>query len=66
MLVTFDPETALLVAADRIARLRRDRIEPLHTLAPWRTGSTTPSGLDGDTPKARPACPTSRMPASAS
>ncbi len=66
MLHAFDPDTARRVAADRAARLRHDRLEPLHTLAPWRTGTPTSSEPDCDTPTARRACPTTRMPASAS
>ena len=66
MLHAFDPETALSVADDRIARLRHDRLEPLHTLAPWRNGTPTSSGRGGGMPTERADCRTTRMPASAS
>ncbi len=66
MLHAFDPETARSVADDRFARLRHDPLEPLHTLAPWRTGTPTSNGRADATKTAQTDCRTNRMPASAS
>ena len=62
----FDPETARSVADDRVARLRHDRLEPLHTLAPWRTGTPTSSGGGDGMQTVSPDCRTTRTPASVS
>ena len=63
-----DPDTARLVAADRVAGLRRDRLDPLATLGSWRTGRHTPTERDCATQTASNACPapTTRMHASVS
>jgi hypothetical protein len=66
MTLPFDPTTAQTVARDRAAALRRDWLEPLHTSSAWRTGRPTASGPPDATPTEKPACRTTRTPASAS
>jgi hypothetical protein len=65
MTLPFDPTTAMIIAGDRAAALRRDW-GPLHTSPAWRTGTLMPSELAHATPTDKPACPTTPTRASAS